>query len=161
VLLNGWKDIADYLHCGVRTVQRWEQLGLPVIRLRPGRRGSVIAHSESVDSWIESRATGIKHPLRPDIAATLQKNKAIREAMMDQLRILVEEELVAGLTFAKDASGSGDPEFRTRRTVLARHAYDAIMRLSRRPMAGGLKREGFAAKLNELRAALRKLGEEV
>ena len=29
-LLNGWKQIANYLGRGVRTIQRWESLGLPV-----------------------------------------------------------------------------------------------------------------------------------
>jgi hypothetical protein len=32
MILKGWKDIAKYLGCGVRTVQRWEKLGLPVRR---------------------------------------------------------------------------------------------------------------------------------
>ena len=29
VLLTGWKEIAAYLRFGIRTVQRWERLGLP------------------------------------------------------------------------------------------------------------------------------------
>jgi len=32
MILSGWKEIASYLHCGVRTVQRWEVDGLPIYR---------------------------------------------------------------------------------------------------------------------------------
>jgi excisionase family DNA binding protein len=49
--LNSWKELAHYLGCSVRTVQRWEEeRGLPVHRL-PGRRGAVFAVREEVDRW--------------------------------------------------------------------------------------------------------------
>ena len=50
--LNGWKDIANYLGKGVRTVQRWEQqYGLPVHRL--GAEGEVVfAGVHEVDAWL-------------------------------------------------------------------------------------------------------------
>jgi len=38
MILSGWKEIASYLHCGVRTVQRWEMDGLPIRRPLPGKR---------------------------------------------------------------------------------------------------------------------------
>lgn len=50
-LLNGWKEIANYMHQGVRTVQRWEALGLPVRRVRASKSGPVIAFAEDLDFW--------------------------------------------------------------------------------------------------------------
>jgi len=53
-LLNSWKEIAAYLGRGVRTVQRWESLGLPVLRLGEGTRAPVVAHAYEIDLWIRS-----------------------------------------------------------------------------------------------------------
>lgn len=52
MLLNGWKEIARHLQRGVRTVQRWEHLGMPVIRVNKTVRSPVIAHSEETDRWL-------------------------------------------------------------------------------------------------------------
>jgi hypothetical protein len=52
MILNGWKEIARYVNGSVRTVQRWEKVGMPVVRPVPGSRGSVIAYSEQVDAWV-------------------------------------------------------------------------------------------------------------
>jgi hypothetical protein len=52
-LLNSWKEIADYLDRGVRTVQRWERdLQLPVRRPRGRRRSAVIAIRKEIDAWL-------------------------------------------------------------------------------------------------------------
>jgi len=51
--VSGWKEIADYLGMGVRTVQRYERkLRLPV--RRPGGKltGSVVATKAELDAWI-------------------------------------------------------------------------------------------------------------
>jgi len=56
VIINGWKSIAQYLDCGVRTVQRWERKGLPVSRPVSGHRSLVVVRSEQLDHWIEDRA---------------------------------------------------------------------------------------------------------
>jgi hypothetical protein len=55
-VLTCWKDIANYLGKGVRTVQRWEQLyGLPVRRpMGAGAKGAVIAHTADLMVWLES-----------------------------------------------------------------------------------------------------------
>jgi hypothetical protein len=54
-ILSGWKDIANYLGKGVRTVQRYEgELRLPVRRPAGRARGSVVATKEEIDSWIAS-----------------------------------------------------------------------------------------------------------
>jgi len=59
-ILSGWKEIANHLHQGVRTVQRWEFLGLPIHRVRGNPRSQVIAFVEEVNAWEE--ATPIRTP---------------------------------------------------------------------------------------------------
>jgi hypothetical protein len=62
-LLNSWKDIAEYLHCGVRTAQRWERdLQLPVYRPRPGKRGPVCAFPSEIQMWLRQRKTDHSNP---------------------------------------------------------------------------------------------------
>ena len=56
MILSGWKEIAGYLHCGVRTVQRWEAEGLPIHRPATGRRSHVIADSTELDRWVRRSA---------------------------------------------------------------------------------------------------------
>jgi len=51
--LSGWKDIANYLGKGVRTVQRYERhMGLPVRRPAGKPRGSVVATKAEIDAWV-------------------------------------------------------------------------------------------------------------
>jgi excisionase family DNA binding protein len=54
MILNGWKEIANYLKCGVRTVQRWEREGMPTHRPR-GNRSPVCVYSEELDLWLKTR----------------------------------------------------------------------------------------------------------
>jgi hypothetical protein len=49
--LSGWKEIAVHLNQGMRTVQRWESLGLPVHRLGSGKRAPVVAFVEELNAW--------------------------------------------------------------------------------------------------------------
>src|SRR6185437_6215710 len=61
MVLHGWKQIARYLGCGIRTAQRWEeQCGLPVTRPRNHLRSPVLAQSEALDRW----ASGGRTPIR-------------------------------------------------------------------------------------------------
>lgn len=53
-ILNSWKEIASYLGRGIRTVQRWESLGLPIRRPRGRARSAVIAVRSELDAWISS-----------------------------------------------------------------------------------------------------------
>lgn len=51
--LSSWKEIANYLGKGVRTVQRYEhEFGLPVRRSARRGRGSVIATKIEIDAWV-------------------------------------------------------------------------------------------------------------
>jgi hypothetical protein len=49
--LSGWKEIAAHMHQGLRTVQRWERLGLPVHRVGGGKRAPVIGFAEELEAW--------------------------------------------------------------------------------------------------------------
>jgi TolB-like protein len=57
--LDSWKEIAAYLHRGVRTVRRWEtDEGLPVHRHVHRTLGSVYAYRSEIDTWRQSRIDG-------------------------------------------------------------------------------------------------------
>jgi hypothetical protein len=52
-IISGWKDIANYLQKGVRTVQRYErEIGLPVRRPAGRSTGSVMATKAELDGWV-------------------------------------------------------------------------------------------------------------
>jgi phage terminase Nu1 subunit (DNA packaging protein) len=54
-VLNSWKEIAQYVNRGVRTVQRWEaELHLPVRRPRGKGRSAVIAMRSEIDLWLKA-----------------------------------------------------------------------------------------------------------
>jgi hypothetical protein len=51
--LSGWKEIANYLGKGVRTVQRYErELGFPARRPAGKSHAAVIATKAEVDAWV-------------------------------------------------------------------------------------------------------------
>lgn len=53
-ILNTWKEIAQYMGRGVRTVQRWERdLGLPVRRPSGRDRSAVVALTDDLDRWLK------------------------------------------------------------------------------------------------------------
>lgn len=69
--LTSWKEIAEYMRCGVRTVQRYErEFGLPVRRPTGKSRGSVMATRAEIDAWI---AAG---PIRDTFRLTLIERNA-------------------------------------------------------------------------------------
>jgi len=77
-LLNSWKEIAAFLHGGVRTVQRWERnLGLPVHRPGVPRSGPVFAFRGELEQWLRA-----KTKLRPELAdpATASGDSELRAA---------------------------------------------------------------------------------
>src|SRR5258707_2278995 len=65
--LDSWKEIAEYLGRGIRTVQRWErEEGLPVHRLAHEKRGSIYARREELAAWWESRRLTLTAPPKPN-----------------------------------------------------------------------------------------------
>ena len=66
-ILNSWKEIANYMGRGVRTVQRWERhFHLPVHRPSGEPRSAVLAFSQEIDEWLSSTpvASKFEHPRR-------------------------------------------------------------------------------------------------
>ncbi len=93
--LSGWKEIANYLGKGVRTVQRYERdLGLPVRRPARRARGSVVITRAEVDAWVA--ASPIRDAFRlsgpmPQIASLAKTMRAGIEEMRrlgEQMAIL-------------------------------------------------------------------------
>lgn len=83
-VLSSWKEIAQYLGKGVRTVQRWElELGLPVRRPKPNEKQIVLAFPDELDAWL-------KHPARPSYSPALirENNREHREEFV-RLRALI------------------------------------------------------------------------
>ena len=80
-IMNNWKDIANYLGKGVRTLQRYEREGaLPVHRPAHKKVGSVVATKCELDAWVAampSRATFPLNKTRPETsgAAVFQSLK--------------------------------------------------------------------------------------
>ena len=60
-VLHSWKEIAAYVRCGVRTVERWEHdFGLPVHRIGARERTAVIAFPQEIDRWLHSTPVGLQ-----------------------------------------------------------------------------------------------------
>jgi hypothetical protein len=76
-IVSGWKDIANYLGRGVRTVQRYErELGLPVRRAAGKSTSIVIATKAELDSWVMASPIRdvVRLPIPPkDIATSLRE----------------------------------------------------------------------------------------
>lgn len=54
-IMSGWKEIANYLGRGVRTVQRYErEMGLPVHRPAGQASAAVVAMKTELDDWVTS-----------------------------------------------------------------------------------------------------------
>jgi hypothetical protein len=87
--LSGWKEIANYLGRGVRTVQRYERdLGLPVRRPAGKPTGSVLATTAELDAWVAAS------PIREAFQLTKLGTKpnsgttqSIREGLAEMARL--------------------------------------------------------------------------
>lgn len=104
-VLTSWKDIANYLGKGVRTVQRWEsELGLPIRRPNAHNRNVVIALRSEIDDWMaKDFATRGSRQIDPDMK-TLAKTFRFRVLVVDD-----------------------DYEFReTMKAVLEAHGYEVL-----------------------------------
>jgi len=86
VILSGWKEIANYLGCGVRTAQRWEAKGLPINRPNPGRRGHVVTETSQIDGWIHDSAFRQRGDF--SLLATIQRSRELRRAVERQRQTL-------------------------------------------------------------------------
>lgn len=108
--LQGWKEIAAYLGRGVRTIQRWEQFGLPIHRPAGRDRSAVFALPSEIDAWLS----------RAPAAAMAASNGDFR------YRILVVDDEPAILQTAKPILESQGYE-----VGLAEDGFDALNHLTR------------------------------
>ena len=86
MVLSGWKEIAEYLHRGVRTAQRWEGSGLPVNRPIPGRRSHVVANSEQLDLWLRYSADWRRHHV--EFSSRIARTRKLRAEVRQTREIL-------------------------------------------------------------------------
>lgn len=57
-VFTSWKEIANYMGKGVRTVQRWEQdFGLPVRRPSGSQKRAILARPRDLDAWVALRCS--------------------------------------------------------------------------------------------------------
>ena len=61
-ILTCWKDIATFFGKGVRTVQRWEDLGLPIYRPSHDRK-TIFAHPDELRAWALARNSSLSGSL--------------------------------------------------------------------------------------------------
>jgi hypothetical protein len=82
-ILSGWKQIANHLGKGVRTVQRYErELGLPIRRPAGKSSASVIATAGELDAWVTAS------PIRAQFELT---HPAVNSEVLEELRRNVKE----------------------------------------------------------------------
>ena len=146
--LSGWKEIANYLGKGVRTVQRYErELHLPIRRPAGKSAAAVMATTAEIDDWV------IGSPRHETLAATIQATfHKTHSVGADFLRIDSE----IALTLIGLALASRDAENRRRMTQTARTAYDTIMRLRKNIRLEDMAKEKLDTNLHRLRSELRK-----
>jgi hypothetical protein len=85
-VLSGWKEIANYMHQGVRTVQRWEMIGLPVRRVTDRGRSPVIAFAEDLEVWTRSLHVPLLDRI-DELKATISSLEAQICSLRRQLRV--------------------------------------------------------------------------
>ena len=107
MVLYGWKEIAQYMGCGVRTAQRRQQERLPVKRITAGPRAHVIALSEEIDAWLRNGGSPANVSL--GFLNDLQRTRALRSELRREteklrLRMRLLRQGLATLRVRGDAS---------------------------------------------------------
>jgi hypothetical protein len=87
--LSGWKEIANYLGKGVRTVQRYErEMGLPVRRPAGKPRGSVMVTRAEIDAWVAASPIREAFQLtRSEASSSASVNDAIKSGIQEMNRL--------------------------------------------------------------------------
>jgi hypothetical protein len=149
-ILSGWKEVADFLGKGVRTVQRYEgELGLPVRRPAGKSKGSVIAAKAELRDWVLACAKQMESSPQVRLA---QKTNTVGASF---LRIDSE----AALTFASLALSAPGADKRVKMIQAARKAYDSITHLRKHIYLTDLEDARLQANLKRLKNELKILGE--
>jgi hypothetical protein len=85
-LLSGWKEIANYLRCSVKTVQRWEKHDLlPIIH--QSRHATVYANPLRLDQWLRLRNAGSARRIAGEFGKQLEQLQELAKRQ----RFLVKE----------------------------------------------------------------------
>lgn len=150
VLLIGWKEIAAYLKCEVRSAQRWtREAGLPARKAGNASGAPITAYSEQLDEWLRHRPT------------RSQTNPAAIFDRALQLQIdFLWTELRIGNEFVKLALISRNVDAVSRRRAGARKAYDAALKmLSANDTLSDAIRRQLLSELRGLKRKLEELGE--
>ncbi|HVT98477.1 MAG TPA: hypothetical protein VHE33_13320 [Acidobacteriaceae bacterium] len=86
-VLTSWKEIAQYMGKGVRSVQRWEkEFGLPVRRPSSGSHHAVFAIAEEIDAWARGQARAERSELerlRVEVAELRKENATLRAQLRE------------------------------------------------------------------------------
>jgi hypothetical protein len=86
--LSGWKEIANYLGKGTRTVQRYErQFGLPVRRPAGKAWGSVVATRGELDAWVNASAIREVYCLTAPVPDSAYRTGEIRSGLSEMKRL--------------------------------------------------------------------------
>ncbi len=96
MILNGWKEIAQHMGRGVRTVQRWEHFGLPVQRPQVKAGRAVVAFSDELEMWIRGCRDLVSNvSARPEQHQALLKFRSLRQQQVElrQKQALLRREL--------------------------------------------------------------------
>jgi hypothetical protein len=87
-ILSGWKEIANYLGKGVRTVQRYEDLlGLPVRRPAGKPSGAVIATRAELDGWVLASPIRKEFRLRSAMDSSASQRRATEQNLSEMVRL--------------------------------------------------------------------------
>jgi hypothetical protein len=148
-ILSGWKEIADYLGKGARTVQRYErEMGLPIHR--PAGTSSPVAIKAQLDDWV------IKSPNRADL---IPKPRALNTRTNSLRANFLQIDCEIALTFASIALTTDDQQKRRRTSKTARKAYDTIMRFRQDTDLTAAQKNKLDANLQRLKSELQRLGQ--
>jgi len=86
--LSGWKEIANYLGKGVRTVQRYERhMGLPVRRPAGRSSGSVVATRAELDAWVKASPIREVYCLTNPLPEYEHSTRAIKNGLSEMNRL--------------------------------------------------------------------------
>jgi hypothetical protein len=163
-ILNSWKEIATYLNRGVRTVQRWENEGLPIRRVGAGNRAPVFAFTVDIDKWLRKYGTAAptEHVTSPQSHS--RKLLAESERLVSTLQrsgadfLFLDLDVAFGMAKSAETAGA-DTQKKARKQKIARRAYNTIRHLSQRLKMTKQEKGELKEKLATLRRTLEELGE--
>jgi PAS domain-containing protein len=95
-VLRSWKEIANYVHTCVKTVQRWEQLfGLPIHRLIESKGSVVFAMRAEIDGWMQSRSRSGRSPASSGEMEAAFAYSPVPALVIDDDRLIVQANIAA------------------------------------------------------------------